>query len=136
MSDLGAQYFEVPAGKSAFPRHNHHCNEEFFVILAGSGKYRMGDREWSVGAGDVIAAPAGDASTAHRLTNTGSDDLRYLVISTRHDPDVVEYPDSSKLLVAAGIPPGQGLLSARFRHIGWLGQDPDYWANEPGAEAE
>jgi uncharacterized cupin superfamily protein len=35
--------------------------------------------------------------------NTGSDDLRYLGISTVGGIDVVNYPDSTKIAVAAGV---------------------------------
>ncbi|MDO5704411.1 MAG: cupin domain-containing protein [Paracoccus sp. (in: a-proteobacteria)] len=56
VAQLGAQYLVVPPGKAAFPRHNHHINEEMFVILSGRGEWRAGDDRWPVRAGDVIAA--------------------------------------------------------------------------------
>lgn len=130
LSQLGAQFMIVPPGKAAYPRHNHHINEEMFVILSGRGEWRAGGRRWPVRAGDVIAAPAGGAETAHQLTAAPDCELRYLAISTRHRADILEYPDSGKLAVAAHIPDGGGMLSAPFRRILRPGPDVDYWDGE------
>lgn len=130
MKDLGAQYIEVPPGKSGFPFHSHRNNEEMFVIFKGVGEYRHGDQTYAVRAGDVIAAVAGDASTAHQLRNTGSVTLRYLAISTRNDPDILEYPDSGKWLVASGIPPGGGMMGAELVMQGREKPRLDYWDGE------
>ena len=130
MKQLGAQYMVVPPGKSAFPSHAHFSNEELFVILEGSGRYRKGEEGWEVRAGDVISAPGGSVETAHQLTNTGTVELKYLSISTRHDPDVTFYGDSDKLAVAAGIPEGGGMRAASCFFIGRAGDTLDYWDGE------
>ena len=130
MKDLGAQYIVVPPGKSGFPFHSHRNNEEMFIILEGEGTYRRGDESWAVRAGDVISAPAGDASTAHQLTNTGTLDMRYFAISTRNDPDICEYPDSGKYMVASGIPEGGGMMAAQFVLRGREKPLLDYWDGE------
>lgn len=136
MRELGAQYLVVPPGKSAFPFHSHRNNEELFIILEGEGTYRRGTESWTVRAGDVIAAVAGDASTAHQLTNTGRGDLRYFAISTRNDPDICEYPDSGKFMVASGIPPGAGMTAAEFVLRGREKPLLDYWDGEDIGEEE
>jgi uncharacterized cupin superfamily protein len=136
MKQLGAQYMVVPPGKAAGPRHSHRANEEFYVIFEGTGTYRFADETYEVSAGDVMSALAGDTSTAHQLRNTGTTDLRYLVISTKHDPDICEYPDSGKYLVAAGFPPGLGMLQADFRLIGRERPALDYWDGEDFGEEE
>ena len=71
-----------------------------FVIIAGSGEYRFGDDTFQVKAGDVLGAPAGGPESAHKLTNTGSEVLKYLSISSKSDLDVCEYPDSGKFMVS------------------------------------
>jgi hypothetical protein len=38
-----------------------------------------------------------------RRINTGSEELRYLGISTMSGVDIVDYPDSNKIAVAAGV---------------------------------
>jgi uncharacterized cupin superfamily protein len=127
---LGCQLHIVPAGKKAFPRHAHHSNEEMFYIVEGTGTCRIGDDVFPVRAGDVIAAPAGDGSTAHQIVNTSEGELRYLAFSTRLDPDVVEYPDSGKISVASMVPEDGGLRSARVFSIWRPGAAIDYWDGE------
>jgi uncharacterized cupin superfamily protein len=117
-SKLGCQLHVVPAGKKAFPRHAHHVNEEMFFVVSGEGTYRLGEETYPIRAGDVMSAPAGDASTANQIVNTGSGELRYLGFSTRLDPEVVEYPDSNKFAVASMAPPDQGLIAAKLLYIG------------------
>jgi uncharacterized cupin superfamily protein len=75
-----------------------------FYIVFGRGEYRYGDETMPVRAGDIIGAPAGQK--AHQLINTGSEDLRYLGISgngAENSVEVVDYPDSKKIGVAAGV---------------------------------
>jgi uncharacterized cupin superfamily protein len=44
--------------------------------------------------------PPASKETAHRITNTGSKDLRYLPASTKLSPEIAEYPDSGKFGVS------------------------------------
>lgn len=117
-SKLGCQLHIVPAGKKAFPRHAHHVNEEMFFVVSGQGSYRAGEETYPIREGDLIAAPPGDAATAHQIVNTGTSELRYLAFSTRLDPDVVEYPDSKKFAVASMVDPEKGLIAAKLVYIG------------------
>jgi uncharacterized cupin superfamily protein len=127
---LGCQYQVLSPGKAGYPRHAHHANEEMFVILSGNGAYRVGDQTYPIRAGDIIAAPPGDASTAHQIFNDGAEDLRYLAVSTRLDPDVIEYPDSGKFTVASMIPEQQGQMSAKFSFIGRKSSSVGYYDGE------
>ena len=98
---LGVSLAEVPPGKRAFPKHAHHVNEERMFILEGEGTYHCGGERAAVTAGDLIAAPPGDGTTAHQVENTSAAPLRYLTFSTKLEPEVVEYPDSGKFGVAS-----------------------------------
>src|SRR5215471_1340093 len=91
----------APPGKKAFPFHRHHVQDELFFVVSGEGEYRFGEKTVPIRSGDLVAAPAG--TQAHQLINTGSDDLRYLGISTVGGVDIVDYPDSKKIAVTAGI---------------------------------
>ena len=133
---LGAQLIVLPRGKAAYPRHAHHNNEELFVVLEGSGEYQAGSDTFAVKAGDVISAVAGDGSTAHQMRNNSSAELKYLAVSTRHDPDVVEYPDSGKFAVASRVPRGSGLLGAALAYVGRKNSGVDYWDGEDIGESE
>lgn len=126
---LGARVVEVPAGKKAWPYHCHHANDEMFVILSGSGSLRFGGAVHSVAAGDVVVCPSGGLETAHQLI-AGDEPLRYLAVSTMNEPDVCEYPDSGKLAVFAGSPPG-GERSTRRVSLNVRASDGvDYWDGE------
>jgi uncharacterized cupin superfamily protein len=128
LKGLGCTLHVVPAGKRAFPFHAHHVADELFFILSGDGEYRFGDETFKVRQGDVLGAPAG--KTAHQLVNTGTEDLRYLAVSTKGNVDVVEYPDSKKFAVAAGMQNGD-FRTASFAHIAPEGGSLGYWDGEP-----
>ena len=76
-------------------------NHELFYILSGSGEYRQDNNNLPVRAGDLIAAPAG--KEPHQIINTSAGELRFLAFSTMGQFDVVEYPETGKIGVAAGI---------------------------------
>lgn len=89
--------YEIPPGKSAFPYHYHHKNEETFYILSGEGRLKTPEGERDVSAGDLLFFPA-NASGAHKLTNTSScERLIYLDFDTANDLDAAIYPDSNKI---------------------------------------
>ncbi|WP_152967531.1 cupin domain-containing protein [Pannonibacter phragmitetus] len=127
---LGARYVEIPPGKKGWPYHCHLANDEMFVILSGSGILRYGEEEFPLAAGDVAVCPAGGTETAHQLIAGPDEALRYLAISSMHDPDIVEYPDSGKMAVYAGAAPGG---DARARRLALTFQRPvaaGYWDGE------
>lgn len=64
----------LPPGLSTTP-HYHPVTEEIYYILAGQGSMRLGDEARPVVPGDAIAIPPG---VAHQITNTGSEELRFL----------------------------------------------------------
>ena len=126
LEKLGATYTEVPPGKSSCPFHVHHVEEEMFVILEGKGLYRFGTAVYEVEAGDVLGAPCGRAEFAHKLTNTGTQTLKYLAISTMARTDVCEYPDSGKFAVGTRSDDPE-----EFSYIGRAVDPLDYWQGEP-----
>ena len=101
LTGLGCSLIIVPPGKRAWPFHRHHVGHELFFILEGSGEVRLDDRTLPVRAGDLIANPAG--AEAHQIANTGARELRYLAISDVCTVDIIEYPNSGKVAMAAGV---------------------------------
>lgn len=99
---LGYNLTVCPPGKKSCPFHNHHANEEMFLILEGEGTLRFGEQEYPIRAHDVIACPPGKRDVAHQIINTGPTDLKYLAVSTRERCEAVEYPDSDKVGVMVG----------------------------------
>jgi len=114
--ELGAMYMQVAPGKRAFPYHNHHGNEEMFVILEGDGTYRYNNENHAISAGSVCSAIRGGPETAHQIINTGDKPLKYLSISTMNDPDVCEYPDSGKF-AAIAVGAGNDFQTANVKSI-------------------
>ncbi|WP_186399288.1 cupin domain-containing protein [Stappia sp. P2PMeth1] len=133
---LGARYVEVPAGKRAWPYHCHHANDEMFVILSGTGRLRYGGEVHALRAGDVVVCPAGGPATAHQLIADDDGPLRYLAVSSMHEPDVMEYPDSGKLVAFAGAAPGGDKTARRLEVVLRRDAVVDYWAGEGEAEGE
>ena len=89
--------YEIPPGKSAYPYHYHHKNEETFYILSGEGILKTPEGEKNVTAGDLLFFPTGPEG-AHKLTNCSeTENLVYLDFDVVHDIDVTVYPDSDKI---------------------------------------
>ena len=122
---LGYSVTVVPPGKRAWPFHNHHINEEMFFIIEGRGTVRIGPDEFPVRQGDLIACPPGGADTAHQIINTSDAPLRYLSVSTKLPGELVEYPDSGKVMVYAGP-----RTAPTYYHRGRPGPMVEYWDGE------
>lgn len=126
---LGYNITVVPPGKRAFPLHNHHTNEEMFFVLQGHGEVRIGNERHAIRQGDFIASPPGGPELAHQIINTGTEELRYLAVSTLITPEVVEYPDSGKIAGYSRQPAADG--APRFiAQIGRPESSIDYWDGE------
>jgi uncharacterized cupin superfamily protein len=81
--------------------------------------------------GDIIASPPGGPETAHQIINTSDADLRYLAISTMIPNEVVEYPDSGKLMTLIGSAPGAPKHDGvTYYRRGRPGVECDYWEGE------
>lgn len=127
---LGYNITAVPPGKRGFPLHNHQVNEEMFFILEGSGELQMGSETFPVRAGDFIACPPGGQDSAHQIINTGQVELKYLAVSTKLSPEIVEYPNSKKFGIMAEMAAAAGTQPRMLRFVGREGDSVDYWEGE------
>lgn len=127
---LGYNITAVPPGKRAFPCHNHRVNEEMVYVLQGCGEVRIGENTYPIRPGDVIAFPAGGKETAHQIINSGTEELRYLAVSTKLSPELCDYPDSGKFGVFAELPPDADGKPQRFMFVGREGDSLGYWEGE------
>ena len=121
---LGYSLSVVAPGKRVCPFHNHHINEEMFLIISGEGLLRYGEKEYPIKKHDIIACPPGGADVAHQIINTSDKELRYLCLSTNDPYDICEYPDSNKVLSYRAHP------TSKFRHIARLDEEIDYYDGE------
>ena len=106
---LGYNLTVLPPGKAQCPFHNHHGEEEMFLILEGEGELRFGDQRYPLRKHDVIACPTGGPELAHQIINTGTTDMRYLALSNIVEIETCEYPDSRKIMIGARRRGEQGL---------------------------
>lgn len=96
--ELAVNVYELDPGVVGSPLHAHHANEEVLLVLAGTLLLRGPDETRSLSTGAVVAFPRGQAG-AHCLVNRSDAPARYLVVSTKNRPDVVEYLDIEATLV-------------------------------------
>jgi uncharacterized cupin superfamily protein len=126
--ELGCSLYELPAGRRSWPYHYHTANEEALFVLEGSGSLRRAEETVSLEAGDYVALPRGEEG-GHRVVNDGDGPLCYLAVSTMNDPDVTVYPDSGKIGVFVGSPPG-GRDGRSVHGYYRRDDDVDYWLDE------
>lgn len=131
---IGCSLYEIPPGRRSWPYHYHTKNEEAIFVLDGTGTLRLGTEQLTISEGEYIALPANEEG-AHRIINDSDERLRYLMFSTMDEPDITVYPDSGKIGVYAGSPPG----SAENRTVeGYYprDEDVDYWFGEEPTDTE
>ncbi|MFO1414830.1 MAG: cupin domain-containing protein [Burkholderiales bacterium] len=124
---LGATIDVLAPGKRGCPYHFHHAQEEMFVVLEGRGTLRVAGEMLPLVAGDVVFVPPGP-EYPHQIVNTSDAPLKYLSISTKDTPEIVEYPDSGKYLAMAGKP---GAPAPDFATVQPKADSADYWLGEP-----
>jgi uncharacterized cupin superfamily protein len=88
----------VKPGAKSVKYHSHSRQEEFFLILAGSGILRMKDEEIPVNKGDFVAKLAGK-DIAHQFINNGSEVLQILDCGLNERDETVTYPDEGVVLL-------------------------------------
>jgi uncharacterized cupin superfamily protein len=118
---LGGSMYELEPGDKLWPYHVHHANEEWLIVLRGTPTLRSADGEHGLTEGDVVCFVRGKDG-AHQVSNRTGSPIRVLMLSTRIDPDIVEYLDSGK--VGARSLSGERILLSR------PGPNLDYWDGE------
>ena len=111
----GLAQISVAPGKLSCPPHCHSAEEELFVVLEGEGALLLGDEEYELKQGCVVARPPG-TGIAHAFRGAGGG-LTLLAYGTRRSTDLCYYPRSRKV---------------SFSGIGVIGQisPVDYWEGE------
>jgi uncharacterized cupin superfamily protein len=118
---LGGTIYELPAGQSICPYHYEYGNEEWLIVLDGRPTLRHPGGADQLERGDVVCFPVGPEG-AHKVTNGTGETVRVLMLSTKHEPAVVVYPDSDKL----GVWPGDRSDHILVRRESGV----DYWDRE------
>ena len=118
---IGGSVYEVDPGKKLWPYHLHHANEEWLVVLRGRPTLRTPEGERELIEGDVACFVRGGAG-AHQVRNATEEPVRILMLSTRLAPEILEYPDSDKVLTKDAK--DDDIFTTRY------GEPVDYWEGE------
>lgn len=87
------EYVKLAPGDCPCPYHWHGTQWEMFYLLSGTATVRSPEGTFTVGSGDILLHPPG---SAHRITNTGTEDVLLYLITDNPPADYWYYPDSDK----------------------------------------
>jgi uncharacterized cupin superfamily protein len=118
---LAGNVYDVAPGKKLWPYHLHHANEEWLVVLRGRPTLRTSDGERELNEGDVACFVRGRAG-AHQVRNATEEPVRILMLSTTLAPEIIEFPDSDKVLTKDAT--DDDIFTSRY------GEPVDYWDGE------
>ena len=95
---VGFGIMELSPGCHTGTAHYHMKEEEQIYVLTGSMEVRLG-KEWhTVGPGDHVWFPAGEA-TEHKFRNRTPESCQFLLLGERKRDEVVVYPDVEQVQV-------------------------------------
>ncbi len=98
---LGIDVTEIPPGKKSSYLHKHSLKEEFFYVLSGRCRIRLGEETHDLDAGDAVSRPAG-TDLPHQFSNPFDAPCSVLMIGVMAGEgiaDVVEWPELKRRLV-------------------------------------
>jgi uncharacterized cupin superfamily protein len=93
---LGGTLYELAPGHEGVPLHIHHGMEELAIVIFGRPTLRTLEGESELAPGDVVAFPRGRRG-GHTLANRTDEPARYLMVSNKVMPEVVEYPEDGTI---------------------------------------
>jgi len=97
LNRIGLNVVRLETGRDSTELHSHDNDEEFLVILQGSGVATIGEETFAVSVGDIRAFPCG--SPPHKLHNPNAEDLLYVMGGEKNTNDVVHYPRLQRSMV-------------------------------------
>ena len=93
---LGGTLYELAPGHEGVSLHFHHGMEELAVVISGRPTLRTLDGDSELAPGDVVAFPRGRTG-GHTLANRTEEPARYLMMSNKVMPELVEYPEDGTI---------------------------------------
>jgi uncharacterized cupin superfamily protein len=116
---LAGSLIEVQPGNKAMTYHWEAAQEEWLIVLEGTGTLRTPEGEQELRAGDLVAFPTGPTG-AHQLINNSDSACRFIMLSDQAETNVIVYPDSNKV----------GVRYPDLHPNYVMGTDVDYWEGE------
>ena len=107
----------VEAGCESYPPHMHSAEEELFIVLDGSGVAVLGEDEYPLRAGSIVARPP-RTRVAHQFRADPGNELTYLAYSNHIDADIAFLPRSGKVYLR-----GIGMMFRPERLDYWDGEE-------------
>lgn len=98
---IGVDVTEIPPGKSSSYLHHHKTKEEFFYVLSGRCRLRLGEHAHELGPGDAVSRPAG-TGVPHRFENPYAEPCSVLmlgVMTGQGVADEVVWPELGRAAV-------------------------------------
>jgi uncharacterized cupin superfamily protein len=93
---LGGTLYELAPRHEGVPLHIHHGMEELAIVISGRPTLRTLEDESELAPGDIVAFPRGRRG-GHTLANRTAEPVRYLMVSNKVLPEVVEYPEEGTI---------------------------------------
>lgn len=98
---LGVDLTEIPPGKKSSHLHSHSLKEEFFYVISGRCRLKLGEGSWELKPGDAVSRPAG-TGVPHQFDNPFAEPCSVLMFGVQAGPgvsDVVDWPEIKRRLV-------------------------------------
>jgi uncharacterized cupin superfamily protein len=94
LTNFGVNLTILEPGASSALQHHHSKQDEFVYILKGTATLRLGEKEFTMTAGDCVGFKAGEG-IGHCIANRhdSAESLEYLEIGDRTAGDEVAYPE-------------------------------------------
>lgn len=93
LTQFGVNLVRLTPGAASALRHAHSAEDEFVLVLEGTPTLVTNAGEQALSPGLCIGFPC-NTGDAHHLVNRSEADVIFLVVGTRADHDVVDYPDN------------------------------------------
>jgi uncharacterized cupin superfamily protein len=88
--------YELAPRYEGVPLHIHHGMEELAIVISGRPTLRTLEGESELAPGDIVAFPRGRRG-GHTLANRTDEPVRYLMVSNKVMPELVEYPEDGTI---------------------------------------
>ena len=91
LTNFGINLTELEPGAVSALFHHHTKQDEFIYVVFGNPTLVLGDKEFTLKAGDCCGFKAG-TGVGHQLVNRSQEKVLYLEIGDRAAGDYAEYP--------------------------------------------
>jgi len=98
---IGVDVTEIPPGRNSSHFHSHSHKEEFFYVLSGRCRLRLGDKTHELCPGDAVSRPAA-TGVCHQFQNPYEEPCRVIMLGVQAGKgveDTVEWPELGRAFV-------------------------------------